>query len=130
MANYAQNQYADIGMDVTMEAHTGGVSQNCFVVGYLDKCDMPSGAKAANVVGVALEDAAAGEFTPVRLSGLATVIAGEDLSSTNAGTMISNDANGHAVVFTTGGHFYGRLVEGAASGELVVIDLTKTGYIA
>jgi hypothetical protein len=128
MANYAQNQYDSIGMDITFEVNTGGISQNCFVVGVGDKADMPAGAKSAVVIGVALEDAAAGEYAPIRCSGFATVIAGEDLSSTNAGTMITNDTDGKAVVITSAGHFYGRLIEGAASGELCTVDLTKAGY--
>ncbi len=128
MANRAQNQYADIGMDITFEANTGGISQGCFVVGVLDKVDMPSGVRAVNVVGVALEDAAAGEYAPVRCSGFATVYAGEDLTGTNAGTMITNDTDGKAVVLSVAGHFHGRLVEGGASGELVTVDLTKAGY--
>lgn len=76
-------------------------------------------AAGAAAMGAFRTDAAVGEYITVEQIGTALVIAGATLT---AGAAVESDANGHAVVHTTG-VVIGRAVNAGAAGSAVEIFL-------
>lgn len=103
-------------LDLTVLA-TGAISEGEFV-GY----DGAVGAANENAQGVALSDAASGDYISVRVLGVASCIAGGTLA---VGDPVACDANSHAAKMdgTTLTVTTGRALEAAASGEDVKVLL-------
>ena len=79
------------------------------------------------VAGVITEAAAADSPVTIQYGGIAKVVCG---GSITAGAKVASDANGQAVLATTGEFAVGMALEAGASGRVIAVMLREYGRVA